>query len=155
MLEEVRNTTTAILATAALAASAGAAPALAGNGAGGSFGAPGSSLASAADDTLIAYASSSKSLKAAKKMKYPLICRVVCDARSVATITGPGKNLKVVVTGTLPAGQAVQVELEPNGPLLKSFKDRPGAFTIKTKISATDPLTGETDGDSRNFKVKG
>ena len=151
----MRSKTTAILAAAAVAASAGAAPAVAGNGAGGSFGAPGSGLALTADDTLIGYADGKKSLKAAKKMKYPIICRVVCDARSVATITGPGKNLKVVVTGSLPAGVPVPVILEPNGVLLGAFKDVPGAFTIKTKISATDPLTGETDGDSRNFNVKG
>ena len=46
------------------------------------------------------------------------------------------------------------VILKPNGPLLDSLKASPGRFVIKTKISATDPVTGETDVDKRNFRLR-
>ena len=116
-------------------------------------GAAAAPTASKSADTLIAYGAQKK-LKIGKRITFSVTCAVNCNARAVAVVSGPGKVPKIVVSGALPAATSIPVILTPNGALLKAFKASPGRFVIKTKISATDPATGETDVDTRNFRLK-
>ena len=109
--------------------------------------------ASASADTLIAYGPQKK-LKIGKRITFGVTCAVNCNARAIAVVSGPGKDPRIVVSGALPAATSVPVILKPNGPLLKGFKAFPGRFIIKTRVSATDPVTGEADVDTRNFRLK-
>lgn len=109
--------------------------------------------ASASADTLITYGPQKK-LKIGKRIIFPVVCSVNCDARAVALVSGPAEVPKIVISGALPGGTAVPVILKPDGPLLESFKASPGRFVIMTTISATDPVTGETDVDKRNFRLR-
>jgi hypothetical protein len=102
---------------------------------------------------IVNYTSTGK-LKIAKKMFIYFVCSVDCSATSTTTIKGPGPNIKVTVSGNVPANVQGFVRVTPSGGLLKVLKADPGKFAFVNTITATDPATGAVDTISNRFKLK-
>jgi hypothetical protein len=137
-----RRVTTLVLAVAASAAllvpaGAGAGPS-----------------ASASGEELVRYLTKGK-IKVSKRMEYRIVCSADCSVSASTTLVLKGPNLGPISSaGQFPAGQIIEVFLKPNKAARNAIKASGNAAKLKTKIRATDVVTGEADSDSRAFRFK-
>ena len=114
----------------------------------------GSPSASAAAEDLVSYLTKGK-LKPSKRIAYRVVCNADCQITATSTLVLPGPNLgPVSVTGAFAAGQIAEAFLKPNKPARAAIKANIGSSKLRTKVTATNTATGETDTDSRTFKFK-
>jgi hypothetical protein len=102
---------------------------------------------------LINYADTGK-IKIAKKMAITLVCSASCNVETRTVIKGPRFKDSFEVSGPLTAGIPGGPFFNPNGPLLKAMKDKPGKFKIQSSATATDPATGAVETINRTFRIK-
>jgi hypothetical protein len=95
-----------------------------------------------------------KKLKVQKSITYNFVCSVACNITVNDVLTGPGLKDPHSISGSLQPGAKGGFGGKPNGPLLKELKENPGKFKLAVTISASDPVTGETDVDKRTYRFK-
>jgi len=102
---------------------------------------------------LVNYTTTGK-IKIAKKLFVPFVCSANCSVVSNLTLKGPGVKLPDTQSAPLNAGVVAAHFLQPNGPLMKSLKARPGRFKLVSSVTATDVVTGATDTIAHTFRLK-
>lgn len=138
-----RSGTAAIVAATAAALLLWAAPAGAG-----------SPKAKASGEELITYLTKGK-LKPGKRIAYDVVCAADCSLTATSTLVLKGPNLgPVAASGQFPAGQVAESFLKPNKAARSAIKRNTGSAKLRTAVTATNLLTGETDTDRRTFRFK-
>lgn len=138
-----RRSTAAIVAATAAALLLWAAPAGAG-----------SPKAKASGEELITYLTKGK-LKPGKRIAYDVVCAADCSLTATSTLVLKGPNLgPVAASGQFPAGQVAESFLKPNKAARSAIKRNTRSAKLRTAVTATNLLTGETDTDRRTFRFK-
>lgn len=138
-----RSGTAAIVAATAAALLLWAAPAGAG-----------SPKAKASGEELITYLTKGK-LKPGKRIAYDVVCAADCSLTATSTLVLKGPNLgPVAASGQFPAGQVAESFLKPNKAARSAIKRNTRSAKLRTAVTATNLLTGETDTDRRTFRFK-
>lgn len=138
-----RSGTAAIVAATAAALLLWAAPAGAG-----------SPKAKASGEELITYLTKGK-LKPGKRIAYDVVCAADCSLTATSTLVLKGPNLgPVAASGQFPAGQVAESFLKPNRAARSAIKRNTRSAKLRTAVTATNLLTGETDTDRRTFRFK-
>jgi hypothetical protein len=114
----------------------------------------GSPKAKASGEELITYLTKGK-LKPGKRIAYQVVCAADCELSATSTLVLKGPNLgPVTAEGQFPAGQVAESFLKPNKPARSAIKSHLGSSKLRTSVTATNVLTGETDTDRRTFRFK-
>jgi hypothetical protein len=109
---------------------------------------------SAEVETLASYVTTGK-LKVQRRVRFLASCSVNCDVTVHMVLEVPGPNLaSEPLSGSFPAGQVFEgyIKLTKSG--LAFLKENKSKAKFRTEYTATDPLTGNTDTDTRAFKFK-
>jgi hypothetical protein len=110
--------------------------------------------AQASGEELVSYLTKGK-LKPAKRIPYRFVCSEDCFVTATSTLVLKGPNLgPVSSSGQFAAGQVIEAFLKPNKPARTAITDNIGASKLRTSVTASSTLTGETDTDNRTFKFK-
>jgi hypothetical protein len=133
---------------------AGLMPASASSSAGLVPGGPLQATSSVEVETLVAYTKSGK-LKAQRRIAYTGVCSADCNVTAQTTLVLPGPNVTPgPVSGTFPAGQGFEAFLKLNKAGAAFLKENKSKAKLRTKITAVNTVTGDTDTDQRVFKFK-
>ena len=110
---------------------------------------------SANNEDLIRY-TGPKRIKIEKRMKYFLVCTADCDVTVSSTLVVPGPDVGPLVDQKpFEAGTRIQALVIVKSKAGRRFlRDNADSSRIKSKVSATDIATGDTDTDKRSFKFK-
>jgi hypothetical protein len=105
-------------------------------------------------ESLVSYTTAGK-LKAQRRIAYTGVCSADCNVTAQTTLVLPGPNVTPgPVSGTFPAGQGFEAFLKLNKAGAAFLKANKGKAKLRTKITAVNTLTGDTDTDQRVFKFK-
>jgi len=74
-------------------------------------------------------------------------------ATSILVLRGPNVG-PAVDTGLFPAGAIIEVFLKPNKSARRAIRRNIGASKLRTSVTATNPVTGLTDTDTRVFRFR-
>jgi hypothetical protein len=140
----IRSRTVAAVAAMALSLTVALAPATA---------AAGGGPDATKSGVLVNFVSTGK-LKIAKRITILIVCSANCQVAARLVIVAPGPNFTTNVAGPLNAGVAGGPYFQPNGPLLRAMKDKPGRFKVRAGITATNTSTGAVETISRTFRLK-
>ena len=109
---------------------------------------------SAEVETLASYVTKGK-IKAQRRVRFLASCSVNCNVTVHMVLEVPGPNLaSAPLTGSFAAGQVFEGYIKLTKAGLAFLKENKSKSKFRTEYEATDPLTGNTDTDTRAFKFK-
>ena len=105
-------------------------------------------------ETLVRYLPRRR-LPVQRRIAYRGVCTADCSITARSTLVLPGPNIgPVSVSNTFSANQVFEAFLKLNRPGLAALKRYRNEARLRTRISAVDSTTGDTDVDRRTFRFK-
>ncbi len=105
-------------------------------------------------EALLSYVTIGK-LKLGKRIAYRFVCSAECQVTATSILVLRGPNVGPAVdTGLFPAGEVIEVFLKPNKSARRAIRRNIGASKLRTSVTATNPVTGLSDTDTRVFRFR-
>lgn len=104
-------------------------------------------------ESLVAYQTKGK-IKVQRHVRFLGVCSADCSVTAVMTLVVPGPNVTRSASGIFPAGELFEGFIDVNKAGAAFLKENKAKSKFRTKITAVNTLTGDTDTDQRVFKFK-